>query len=605
MEDVLTLKYNEFDQIPYSDVHVDSPVKQWMTQNPYVVSPQHTLKDVISLFKKHHIYSVPVVSLEMTLEGLVSKSTLIDALLNNYTLETPVSFVMETQIHTISPDDRIDQAIELHDGCLPVVGENLKLLGIVTRTDILRANAFYLKYFKTTINHVDILKQVLNSAYEGVVVVDKDGMILEFNDAYSRFVGKKRDDIIGKDVREIIENTRLHEVVKTGIEERGSIQRIQGHDMVVHRIPLFNNGEVVGAIGMLIFQDVTQLYNILGRVHDMGNQHIDNDIIFSEKEKYHLDKIIGSSNPILLAKKLTKKAAKTPTTVLITGESGTGKELFAQAIHDLSAHSDGPLISVNCSAIPENLLESELFGYEEGAFTDARRGGKPGRFEQADNGTIFLDEIGDMPLLMQAKILRVLQERVVERVGGTNRKKINVRIIAATNRDIELMVKNGTFRSDLYYRINIIRLHLPALRERHEDIPDLITYFIHKFCSEFGMKQKNVSTEAMVLLRAYDWEGNVREVMNVCEMLVSLVETDEITPDDLPEHIRSKVSEAHLFPSEDNDHDIKHLMDQQEKQLILDTLLQVGGNKAAAARLLNIQRSTLYLKLKKHHIEDL
>jgi transcriptional regulator with PAS, ATPase and Fis domain len=376
--------------------------------------------------------------------------------------------------------------------------------------------------------------------------------------------------------------------------------------MVVHRIPIFKGQDIVGAIGMLIFQNVTQLYHILGRVHDLEKRNADSTIVFSELERYHLDKIIGSSTPILLAKKRAQKAATTPATVLITGESGTGKELFAQAIHDMSAYSDGPLVSVNCSAIPEALLESELFGYEEGAFTDARRGGKPGRFEQADNGTIFLDEIGDMPLLMQAKILRVLQERIVERVGGTTKKKINVRIIAATNRDIEAMVKNETFRSDLYYRINIIRLQLPALRERHIDIPELINHFIHRFCLEFGMKQKCISHEAMVLLTAYDWLGNVREVMNICEMLVSLVETDTITPDDLPDDIRQPMTESHDHyptPHSIETHVIKDVLDQEEKKLLLDTLSMTNGNKAAASRILHIQRSTLYMKLKKHGID--
>jgi len=603
----MNLAYQEFDRIPLNEMQLDSPIKQWMTRNPFVVYPNQTLKEATDLLNLHHIYSVPVVSSDQVLLGLVTKSTLIQVFFKDITIDTCVSDVMEKDFTTIGPEDKINQAIHMREGCLPVVDDTQHLLGIITRTDILKANSFYLKHFKTTIDHVEILKQVLNSAYEGVVVINNDGIILEFNDAYCRFVGKKRENIIGKDVRSVIENTRLHVVVKTGREERGYIQRISGHDMVVHRIPIFKGSEVVGAIGMLIFQDVTQLYHILGRVHDMEKSHSDSTIVFTELDRYHLDKIIGTSTPILLAKKRAKKAAVTPATVLITGESGTGKELFAQAIHDMSTYSDGPLISVNCSAIPESLLESELFGYEEGAFTDARRGGKPGRFEQADNGTIFLDEIGDMPLLMQAKILRVLQERIVERVGGTTKKKINVRIIAATNRDIEAMVKLGTFRSDLYYRINIIRLHLPALRERHTDIPELVNYFIHRFCLEFGMKQKKISHEAMVLLTAYNWLGNVREVMNICEMLVSLAENDHITPDDLPEHIRFQIAlppESSSNQVHIEEHDIKSVMDQEEKKLILKTLSQTNGNKAAASRILNIQRSTLYMKMKKHGITN-
>ncbi|MBS7526248.1 sigma 54-interacting transcriptional regulator [Fusibacter paucivorans] len=597
------LNYEAFDHLPFDHLHIDTPVEKWMTPEPYVVHPYQTLKEATDLLNAHHIYSVPVVSDQRTLLGLITKSTLIQAFFKSCNLETPVSYVMETEFATISPKDKIDKAIQMRDGCLPVVDSDKKLLGIITRTDILKANAFYLQYFRDTIDHVEILKLVLNSAYEGVVVIDQTCKIIEFNEAYCRFVGKSRDAIIGKDVREVIENTRLHIVVKNGTEERGFIQRIQGHDMIVHRIPIFNGKKVVGAIGMLIFQDVTQLYHILGRVHDARQKPSENEFVFSERDLYHLNKIIGTSAAMLSAKRLAKKAAVTPATVLITGESGTGKEVFAQAIHDMSAFSDGPLISVNCAAIPENLLETELFGYEEGAFTDARRGGKPGRFEQADNGTIFLDEIGDMPLLMQAKILRVLQERVVERVGGTNRKKINVRIIAATNRDMESMVESGQFREDLYYRINIIRLHLPPLRERTEDIPKLINHFIHQYSSAFGIAEKKVSKAAMLILQAYNWHGNVREIINLCEMLVCLTEQAEISPEDLPKNIRHKVAAAHQLSVDEVESNIKAVMDQQEKLLILETLKQTSGNKAAAARLLNIQRSTLYMKMKKHNLQ--
>jgi transcriptional regulator with PAS, ATPase and Fis domain len=256
------------------------------------------------------------------------------------------------------------------------------------------------------------------------------------------------------------------------------------------------------------------------------------------QEEFHLQKIIGDSRVILKAKNIAKKAARTPSTVLITGDSGTGKELFAQAIHDMSIYSEGPLISVNCSAIPEGLLESELFGYEEGAFTDARKGGKMGKFELANKGTIFLDEIGDMPHFMQAKILRVLQDRTIEPVGGTRKRKVNVRIIAATNQNLEKMIEQGTFREDLYYRLNIIRLELPSLKERVEDIPKLMERFIEKYCNEFGFDQKVVSDSAMTLFMHYKWPGNVREVINVAEVLVSMTDENIITPEDLPKKFK-------------------------------------------------------------------
>lgn len=577
-------------------------VAEWMTKNPYTVPPEATIEEAIRILDEHDIFSIPVVSPEGDFLGLVTKTILMQLFLKDHSLDTPVRLVMMTSPPTIRPGSPIALATEMKDGALPVVDDAGKLVGIITRTDILNANSGYIKLVKDRIDSSETLKQVLNSAYEGIVVIDKNGIIREFNDAYSRFIGKSPEEVIGKNVDDIIENTRLPIVVKTGIEERGHIQRIHGQDMVVHRIPIKKGDEITGAIGMLIFEDVNELYNIIGRIHK-GKEGVRNGrVVFSKKEQFHLEKIIGSSELMLKAKELAKRAARTPSTVLITGDSGTGKELFAQAIHDMSLFSEGSLVSVNCSAIPEALLESELFGYEEGAFTDARKGGKKGKFELAHNGTLFLDEIGDMPLFMQAKILRALQDRYIEPVGSTQKKKVNVRIITATNKNLEEMVKKGTFREDLYYRINIIRLELPRLRDRREDIPELVTRFIRKFCTEFGFRAKTVSRDAMALLTNYDWPGNVREVLNVSEMLVSLVDKEVIEAEDLPERFRSVDTHRSRAEGEDAGSGLRQAVRNEERQLLLKTLAECGGNKAEAARKLGIQRSTLYEKLKRHGI---
>lgn len=245
---------------------------------------------------------------------------------------------------------------------------------------------------------------------------------------------------------------------------------------------------------------------------------------------------MGRSEALETVKRLARKAARTPSTVLITGESGTGKELLARAIHAASPFAEGPFVSVNCAAIPENLLEAELFGYEEGAFTGARKGGKPGKIELADGGTLFLDEIGDMPLAMQAKLLRVLEERRVERVGGVTSRPVRVRVIAATNRSLEEMVRKGAFRADLYYRLNIIRLHLPPLRERRTDIPLLLSHHLERVVRRYRLPAKSFTKEAVSILLAYHWPGNVRELVNTVEALVNLVDGPDIRPEDLLPH---------------------------------------------------------------------
>ncbi len=294
----------------------------------------------------------------------------------------------------------------------------------------------------------DTLNVILESAYEGIAVVDAQGIVVQFSDAYSRFTGIKKEDALGRHVTEVIDNTNLHNTVKTGIPERGVLQTIQGNPMVVHRIPIWKDGKVAGAIGMLIFEGVSELYHIYEKLQnhalhqqaEWARSSAKRTSTNNGEKRVTIAQIIGESARMSEVKRLARRAARTSATVLITGESGTGKELFAKSIHYLSPFADGPLITVNCGAIPENLIESELFGYEEGAFTGARKGGKPGKVELANNGTLFLDEIGEMPLPMQTKLLRALQEKEAERVGGITKYDFNARIVAATNRNLEEMV---------------------------------------------------------------------------------------------------------------------------------------------------------------------
>jgi transcriptional regulator with PAS, ATPase and Fis domain len=310
--------------------------------------------------------------------------------------------------------------------------------------------------------------------------------------------------------------------------------------------------------------------------------------------------------------KVIDKVADTPSTVLITGESGTGKELIATALHEGSSRRDKPLIKINCAAIPKDLMESELFGYERGAFTGAVTS-KPGRFELADTGTLFLDEIGEIPIEMQVKLLRALQESEFERVGGIKTTKVDVRLIAATNRDLESEIETGRFRKDLFYRLNVVPLKLPALRERPSDIPMLATHFVDKYNRRLNKKMEGISPEAMAVLKSYAWPGNIRELENLMERVLLFSDGPFITAKDLPENLRAGPEMAPPdaqeiasgTPGETSLKDIVRMKAAElEKDLITKALDETGGNVTRAARLLQISRKSLQTKMKEFGLRD-
>lgn len=333
----------------------------------------------------------------------------------------------------------------------------------------------------------------------------------------------------------------------------------------------------------------------------------------------NIDGIIGSSPALREVYKMLEKVAPTDSTVLVTGESGTGKELLVRALHKNSKRHDKPFVPINCGAIPRELLESELFGHEKGAFTHAIRS-RPGRFELADGGTIFLDEIGEMDLSLQVKILRALQEKEIERVGGTGSKKVDVRVVAATNRDLEIEVAAGRFREDLFYRLNVIPMHLPPLRERGEDIMALAEHFLHGFCFEKDRKPLSIGSQAKAMLINYAWPGNVRELENFMERLSILCEGPQVTPADLPEKIQRAAGLEPAPPASataaapqgfrwpelqdmrDKGMGLKEFLDEIEERLLQEALAEASGVKNQAAELLGIKRTTLIEKLKKRNL---
>ncbi|MDO4546279.1 MAG: sigma 54-interacting transcriptional regulator [Bacillota bacterium] len=316
-----------------------------------------------------------------------------------------------------------------------------------------------------------------------------------------------------------------------------------------------------------------------------------------QSARYSLENIIGDSNEIKELKEILRKSAKGNSNVLITGESGTGKEFFAHAFHLESGRKDGPFISVNCAAIPGELLESEFFGYEEGAFTGAVKGGKTGVFQAANGGTLFLDEIGDLPINMQAKILRVLQERAIQKVGSYQKEPIDIRIVAATNKDLKSMRSAGLFREDLYFRLNVIHIKIPPLRERREDIPVLSLHLIKKYEDVEDIEITGISANAMEAFMRYDWPGNVRELEHVIERAANFLEEDKVIDlHHLPKRITGRSQHLHNMS-------LKEYMEQTEKKILVETLLANNGNKSAVAKELKISRTSLYEKLHKYGLE--
>ena len=437
------------------------------------------------------------------------------------------------------------------------------------------------------------LRAILESISEGVFTVDSEWRITCFNRAAEKITGFRWGEAIGRKCYEVMHANRcetgclLRETVETGKEHFD--QMINIVNRAGRTIPLSirtselkdEEGEVIG--GVVTFRDFSAVEELRKEVL---NRYTVQDIISKNKKIQEIFFILPD-------------VAESESTVLIEGPSGSGKELFARAIHALSPRKDYPLVAVNCGALPETLLESELFGYRKGAFTDAKKD-KPGRFALAEGGTLFLDEVGDLSLSMQAKILRVLQEKAYEPLGGTALQKADVRIIAATHHSLGERVKQGTFREDLYYRLNVVRIHLPPLKERREDIPLLVDHFIHRFNLKQNKNILGVHPEVMDLFMTHDFPGNVRELENLLEHAFILCRGMEIQaahlPPDFLQALGEKPSRISLAPS-------IPLLHRTEAQIIIETLHKYRGHRGKTANELGIDKSTLWRKMKKHGIQ--
>ena len=435
----------------------------------------------------------------------------------------------------------------------------------------------------------------------GINFVDESGKIVRLNKAMLDYFGLTQE-AGGKHILEIEPSSRLPVVLKTRRAEIGQRHRFaDGREAIVHRIPVIDNGRLIGALGIILFGDLQDIYLLAERNKLLSNKlaHYEKDSM-RQKAKYSLNDIVGDSAETKAGKEQVRRIARSSSNVLITGESGVGKELFAHSIHQESPRREAPFVRINCAAIPETLLESELFGFEEGSFTGAKKGGQPGKFEQAEGGTLFLDEIGDMPFAMQAKLLRVLQEREFERIGGKEMIRINVRIISATNADLESLVQKGGFRRDLFYRLNVLSLRIAPLRERREDIPNLIYHFLSAIYQESGL-YATFSQECIDALACHHWPGNIRELRNVVEKIALEAEGRVAKAEDIPNYIRR--SSTHSLSSAPPSDGLVALLTQVERVSIVQALEKCNGCKSQAALLLKIPKMRLYRKMKQFNIE--
>lgn len=506
---------------------------------------------------------------------------------------------------------------ELAEICCPIEldGKVIGIIGLVAfteeqRDNLLSKKASYLNFCSKMAYLIAIkakemaitngMRTLLSVISRGVLYVSRHGTVLDCNEGALKLLGRSYEEVVDKNIEILFDDPCLSDAVKNGEEHSGVEKRYSsrnGKDMhiLLDVYPIFLDlaegssqsdpgSDAVGAV--ISLEDMADIKKM---VYDMTDNNV--------AEQYN--EIIGNSRSIRDIKAQINRITDSKSSVLITGESGTGKGLVAKTIHYEGSRKDKPFIHINCAAIPDTLIESELFGYEEGAFTGARKSGKPGKFELADGGTIFLDEIGDMPLHLQGKLLHVLQSGCFERVGGTEEISVDVRIIAATNRDFDEMIRNKEFREDLYFRLNVIPINMPALRERREDLPLLLNNALKKYCSMMGKDIRGFSEEAMNALIAYNWPGNVRELENAVEYAINMEDGPVISKDSLSDKLKRMNSIYHqgLTLEEQTRAFEKHIIEQH-----LEREGYTVTDKKRVARMLGIGEATLYRKMKSLNI---
>lgn len=430
---------------------------------------------------------------------------------------------------------------------------------------------------------------IINEIDNGIILIDNKGKVRLVNSQVENYFLMTKEDIIDRSIYNLIPKIRLDIDQDYYMEKKLSIKG-RKKSFMIKIIPITLDRENVSYII---------------KINETSNVIKDAYMLIEGKNRIDFQDIIGESQAILESKKLASSIAKSDSAVLLRGESGTGKDLFARAIHNSSHRRDAPFIVINCASIPDSLLESELFGYEEGAFTGAKKEGHIGKLELANGGTLFLDEIGDMPLHLQPKLLRVLQDQEFMRIGGKELISVDFRLIGATNQNLEEMIEKNKFREDLYYRINVIPIHIPALRERKGDLDRLVAYLMERYSCKLGMAGKEISPPVKELLNSYNWPGNIRELENTVEYIINTMEGDLIEISDLPYNIRKEENTLANNIQLDKDKSLNQMLEAYEREILINYLDEYGEttlDRKAMAKALAIDLSTLYRKLAKYNL---
>ena len=574
------------------------PVCDVMSKKYATILEQETMEHAVFVMLMKKLDDIYIVDSRFKLKGVFTLSDVSRVMNEKINLKQPIMHFMQSKVLTISELNTLLEARDLmvkHGiGRLPVV-VNDEIVGVV-RTDEIR-DSFYMKMEE--LGHQ--LNHIINNIHEAVCVVDDYGVVLVWNNNAEKLYGVKAEEIIGEPLSKYFPNALLLRVLK----EREAIENVHHSPRVKSNIaisaqPIYIEGRFVGAVST--DRDITEVEMLSNA---LANETRKVEFLKEEMKRMADDgfgELIGKCPELQKNIDVARQVAPTTASIMINGESGTGKEVFARSIHIQSKRS-GLFVPVNCSAIPSELFESEFFGYEAGAFTGANRKGKSGIFELADGGTVFLDEIADLQMSMQAKLLRVLQENEIRRVGGETTKKVDVRVVSATNKDLKKMMEEGKFREDLFFRLNVIEINLPPLRERGTDIDLFINKFLTDLSLKTGRKKPAIQIEALNLLRKYKWKGNVRELRNTIEQLFILCNDGVIRVGSIPQYIRDALKQPVVSALTDS-MDLNEVVKEIECRTIKKALELTAGNKAAAAKLLNVKRTTLHYKIEQYKLND-
>lgn len=588
-------------------------VKELMTKKVLVLKPNNTFEEAAKLFIENGIDGAPVVDRDGKLISIVTKTDLMKAIFNKLEMNTKLETLDLKKVITINSEMNIEDVLKYNVGRLPVIDKNNKIIGIITHTDFINDLVEKIskkcRDMKNTKLGLTELDSIIECSYDGIYITDGEANTIKINNAYESITGLKRSEVLGRNMKDLEKEGVISQSATLLVLKNRKTTTIQqefktGVKVLVSSNPIFDkNGKIIMVVTNV--RDVTQLYELkeqLQKNKEITLKYV-SEIEEMRTQLLNTSEIVAEDHKTIEIIQLANRIAKVDTTILMLGETGAGKDQIAKHIHKVSKRSKKQFIKVNCGAVPASLIESEFFGYEKGAFTGANKEGKIGLFEMASGGTIFLDEVGELPMDMQVKLLRVLQEMEVVRIGGTKPIKIDVRVLAATNRDLEDMIKKKQFREDLYYRLNVIPLYIPPLRERKHDILPLINFFLTQLNKKYNFN-KVFASDALNCMYEYNWPGNVRELKNIVERAVIMSEDDKIKRSDLPKNIIGSNGMTVTLNTFEEGINLKETLDAIEKKLIKKAYDKYG-NVRAAAKSLGIDASTFVRKRQKYIKEEI